>query len=85
MMTNAIRLVADTENQELPVPADGRFIVPEQIAIASERRDDIERYIEETMREYDAHVASTAARFQKSLESADAAIADIDAEYRVEA
>ena len=88
MMTNAIRPAADTENQELarPVlPEDGRSITPGQMAIASERRESIERYIKETVRHYDAHIAATAARFQESLDSADAAIAEIDAEYRIEA
>ena len=87
-MTNAIRLVADTENQEIPKPdmtADGRFITPEQMAIASERGEDIERYIEETTREYDTHVVAVSARFQESLDAADTAIAEIDAEYRIEA
>ena len=87
-MTNATRSAADTENQELaqPVlPEDGRSTTPGQMATASERRESIERYIEETVREHDAHIAAAAARFRESLDSADAAIAEIDAEYRIEA
>ena len=77
-MTNSTKFAAATENREFTKDAtdmNGLNLTPEQVRIASERRAEIERYIEETVCEADAHVAASAARFQRSMDAADAVIA----------
>ena len=82
-MTNATKFAADTKKREFAkdaIDVNGIDLTPEQIRIAAQRRAEIERCIEETARESDAHVAASAARFQRSLDAADAAIAAMNTE-----
>ena len=83
-MANATKF-AITERREFAkdaTDANGLNLTPEQIRVAAQRRAEIERYIKETVREADANVAASAARFQRSLDTADAAIAAMDTEQK---
>ena len=80
-MTNTTKFAAVTEKRAFAKDAtgvNGPNLTPEQIRIAAQGRAEIERYIEETVCEADAHVAASAARFQRSLDAPDAAISAMD-------
>ncbi len=80
-MTNTTKFVAATEKREFSkddTDVNGLKLSPEQTRIAAQRRAEIERYIEKTVCEADAYVAASAARYQRSLDAADAAIAAMD-------